>query len=145
MHTMDKTPKIVTIIGLVFEGFGAFGTLIASLFLLNIGNTPLYDMLAADTTDAELEEIITMLNWFGGIALGVAIITGVFFVVNMYLFLKLMRGGFDEKTAKTIYLYQAIWGGINLLFNTLTGILYLVSGVTGYGGHKEEKDIRDGI
>ena len=46
---------------------------------------------------------------------------------------------------KKIYLYQAVWGGINILFNQVTGVLYLISGVSGYSGHHEEKDVREGI
>jgi hypothetical protein len=31
------------------------------------------------------------------------------------------------------------------MFNQITGILYLISGVSGFNGHREEGNIRDGI
>ena len=145
MHSMDNTPKIVTIIGLIFEGLGVLGSFVGGLMLSNIENSPFYDLLVMDTTPSELDEVIELMTWMGGLVYGLAIFTGIFFIVNVYLFVKLMSGKFEEETAKKVYLYQAIWGGVNILFNQITGILYLVSGVTGYSGHKEEKNVRDGI
>jgi len=56
-----------------------------------------------------------------------------------------MKGKFTESQAKKVYLYQAIWGGVSFLFNQVTGILYLISGIGGYNNQKEEVNIRDGI
>lgn len=52
-------------------------------------------------------------------------------MVNLVLFTKLLNGKFDEETASKVFLYQAIYGGVNLLFNQLVGVLYLVSGIQG--------------
>lgn len=145
MHTMDNTPRIVTIIGLIFEGLGVLGSIVSGLWLRYIESSPFYAFIEMDTTPAELDEVLELMVWLGNLVLGLGIFLAIFFVVNLILFTKLMGSKLDEETAKKVYLYQAIWGGVNILFNQITGILYLVSGVTGYSGHKEEKNIRDGI
>lgn len=145
MHEMDRTPKIVTIIGLVLEGLGAISSFVTGLFLVNFENSPLYDIIVLDVPADELDEMIELISWLGSIAFVLGIGMTIIFVVNIYLFSKLMKSKFTEEQAKKVYLYQAIWGGINIIFNTVAGILYLISGVTGYSGHKEERNIRDGI
>lgn len=145
MHEMDRTPKIVTIIGLVLEGLGAISSFVTGLFLVKFENSPLYDIIVIDVSAEELDEMIELISWLGNIAFILGIGMVIVFVVNIYLFSKLIRTKFTEDQAKKVYLYQAIWGGINILFNTIAGILYLISGVTGYSGHKEERNVRDGI
>ena len=145
MHEMDRTPKIVTIIGLVLEGLGAVSSFITGLFFANFESSPLYDIIVANLPADEVTEMVELLSWLGGLAyvLGIGMI--IVFIFNIYLFSKLIKSKFTEEQAKKVYLYQAIWGGINVVFNTITGILYLISGVTGYSGHKEERNVRDGI
>jgi hypothetical protein len=142
---MDKTPKNITIIGLVFEGVGFLASIFSGIVLRGIESSVLYDIIASDTTPDELDEVISLFLWLGNMLFWLGIFIGVFFIINLFLFTKLIKGQMTEETAKKVYLYQAIWGGINLLFNQITGILYLVSGVTGYNGHKEEHNIREGI
>jgi hypothetical protein len=145
MHTMDKTPRIVTIIGLIFEGLNVVGTLVGGLFLRNFESFPLFDLAMAEMSAAEIDEVLELFAWLSNILIGMAIVVGVFFLVNLVLFTRLMQGRYTEEAAKKVYLYQAVWGGVNVALNLITGILYLVSGVTGYGGHKEERNIRTGI
>jgi hypothetical protein len=145
MHEMDRTPKIVTIIGLVLEGLGAISSFISGLFLVNFENSPFYDLIVTDIPADELDEMVELISWLGSIAFALGIGMTIIFIVNVYLFSKLIRNQFTEEQAKKVYLYQAIWGGFSILFNTITGILYLISGVTGYSGYKEERNIRDGI
>lgn len=145
MHTMDKTPKIITIIGLIFELFGAVTSIFMGLFMMRFESTWFYDLIALDSSPAELNEVIYIMDTFGIYVFVIGIITTIVGVVNLYLFVGLMRSRFTEQQAKSLYLYQAIWGGINILFNQITGVLYLISGVTGYGGHVEESNIRDGL
>ena len=75
----------------------------------------------------------------------VLIIITPFVVLNLVLFIKLIKGTLSEESAHKVYLYQAIYGGITLLSNQIVGILYLISGVYGYKGFKEERNIRPGI
>ena len=142
-HKMDNTNKIVTIIGLVLEGFSAFFLL---MFLL------VWDqymrLVSLAESDMSAEEFVLLVDLFDVLHI-VVIVTGIIlsiaFVVNIVLFSKLVRGRLTEQTAKKVYLYQAIWGGVSLLFNQITGILYLVSGVRGFNNQREETDIREGI
>ena len=145
MHKMDNTPKILTIIGLVLEGLGVFGLLIGGIIMRNIGDLPFFDAELMQIPQEDLDFMIELYEIFGGIMIVIGIITVFIFIINLILFIKLMSGKFSEETAKKVYLYQAIWGGLNLLTNTITGILYLVSGVQGRSGHVEERNIREGI
>lgn len=145
VHTVDRTPRIITIIGLILEGFGVasgYGFyLLINLFRQSGNFTAEFFEISND----EFNELVYFLNIGQNIVLIIAIVMTIFFAINLYLFINLLNGAYTEKQAKNIYLYQAIWGGVSLLFNQFVGILYLVSGVQGYSGHKEETNIRKGI
>lgn len=145
MHTMDNTKRIITIIGLVFEVISVFGIIFGLWFMKNFENIPGMSVELASMSPEEYEFMMWVFEISINIMTVLIFIVGLFTVINLYLFTKLIRGKFTEEQAKKVYLYQAIWGGINLLSNQVTGILYLISGVGGYNGHKEQKDIRQGI
>lgn len=145
MHTMDKTPRILTIIGLIFEGLGVVGAYVGGWLLVNIESLPGVSASSMDLSQADFQELMDLFVWFGNVMYGLAVFVTIIFLINVYLFTKLMGSKYTEEKAKLVYLYQAIWGGFNILFNQVTGILYLISGVSGYTGHKEEKNIREGI
>ena len=140
---MDKTNKIITIIGLVFEGVAA---LVLGIFVfLWDYYLELMTLAESDMTTDEFEVMMSFMDVIYTLILVMVIVISIFFVLNLFLFTKLVRSKCSEETAKKIYLYQAIWGGLNLLSNQVTGVLYLVSGVRGYNGEREETDIREGI
>lgn len=145
MHTMDSTKKIITIIGLGFEIISVFGIWAGIWIMTNFERLPGMSAELAQMSPDEYE----FMMWFFDLALNIMnvmiFVVGAIAILNIYLFSKLIRGKFDEQQAKKVYLYQAIWGGINLLSNQITGVLYLISGVGGYNGHREQKDIRQGI
>jgi len=146
MHEMEKTPKIITIIGLVLEGVVTFVVGAASILMLNINKiSGLGSAIEADLSNSEYEDLMNMMDFIGYFLLALAVIYGIFFTINFILFRGLMTGKYTEEKAKKIYLYQAIWGGLNLLSNQITGILYLVSGIQGYNGRKDTVKVRDGI
>jgi len=145
MHEMDNTPRILTIIGLILEGLGAIGGFFGYWILTNFSKMPGVNATSMEMTQDDFNELLEIIAWLADFVLVIAVVMVVFFVISLVLFTKLMRGKFTEETAKKVYLYQAIWGGFNLLFNQITGILYLISGVGGYNGHREERDIREGI
>lgn len=146
MHKMEKTPRIITIIGMVVEGISVvvlFGT---SILLKNLSNLPgLRNAQEADMHPAEYIDLVNFMNTLGIVVLIMAIVYAIMFFINIVLFSGLIKGRYDEEKAKKIYLYQAIWGGFNLLSNQLTGILYLVSGVQGYNGRKDMINVREGL
>ena len=145
MHEMDNTKRIITIIGLVLETISLPAAIFSLWILKNFENMP---GMSADLAEMSQEEY-EMMTWFIDLSVSIlsvlVFIIGAFVILNIYLFSNLMRGKYTEEQAKKVYLYQAVWGGINLISNQITGILYLISGVGGYNGHKEEKDIRQGI
>ena len=145
MHKIEDTPKIITIIGLVLEGLaGLVYTGMAVLFSYSGGIIEF--LQEADEMTVEEEEFLQiMMNWMSGLFIVLAILFVVMFFINLYLFTKLIRGSYTDAQAKKVYLYQAIWGGINVLLNTVTGILYLVSGIQGYSGQVDRINTREGI
>ena len=145
MHEMDNTKRIITIIGLVFEGIGVAGSFFALWFFRNFENIPGMSVEFESMTDSEYDMMMYFFNLMENIITVMIFVISILFLVSLYLFVNLLRGKYTEEQAKKVYLYQAIWGGVNLLSNQITGILYLVSGVGGYSGHKEEKNVRQGI
>jgi hypothetical protein len=143
---MENTPMIITIIGLVMEGIAVVVLAGTSIFMLSIKNMVGFrNAIEADLSQEEYLEMIKWMDWIGYFILVMTIVLGVFLILNLYLFPRLMKGKYTEEQAKKIYLYQAIWGGINLVMNQITGVLYLISGVQGYNGRKDIIDVRDGI
>ena len=146
MHTMEKTPKVITIIGMVIEGILVIVLHGTTILFLNLNKLPgLGSAQEADMSLNEYTDFMDVMNIIGNIIFVMAIITTIFFIVNLILFTGLMKGKYTEEKAKKIYLYQAIWGGLNLLSNQITGILYLISGVQGYNGRKDSINVREGI
>ena len=145
MHKIQNTPKIVTIIGLALEGLAAFSAILSAIFIPLLFNSEFFLSDLGEMTSEELEFFDIMISWMTSIMIVFALLFTIMFTINIILFTKLIRGKFTEEQAKKVYLYQAIWGGISILLNTVTGILYLVSGVQGYSGHVDKIDTREGI
>lgn len=145
MHKMERTPKIITIIGLAFEGLaGLSSALMVGLFSA-FENSPGFSEMFLEMTPEEIEAYDFIVELVVITLIVFAILFSVMFVINLILFTKLMKGSFTEKQAKKVYLYQAIWGGLSIMINTVTGILYLVSGVQGYNGQVDRIETREGI
>lgn len=145
MHKIQNTPKIVTIIGLALEGFAAISAILSAILIPLLFKSELFLSNLGEMTSEEIEIFDIMIGWMTSIMIVFAVLFTVMFTINIILFTKLIRGKFTEKQAKKVYLYQAIWGGISILLNTITGILYLVSGVQGYNGHVDRIETREGI
>jgi len=146
MHKMERTPMIITIIGLVIEAISVIVLHATTILFFNIEKIPgLGSAAEADMSPSEYSELMEFMGFIGYFIMVMAIIYTIFLIVNLILFPGLMKERYTEEKAKKIYLYQAIWGGINLLSNQITGILYLISGVQGYNGRKDKVDVREGI
>lgn len=135
---MEKNKKVITIIGLVIEVIGLIG-LLASFFIL------IYVTKIPGIFEVDLDHTALLLQLLIDFIFGIIFVWGIVILINLFLFIRLMKGKFTESQAKKVYLYQAIWGGVSFLFNQVTGILYLISGIGGYNNQKEEVNIRDGI
>jgi|GEM_PF-528717 len=148
--TTNRISKATTIIGLVFEGLSlaaiAFATSLLAI-LYRADKADVEEILVdANLTTAEIEEFMDLFGTFQGwipfllvpmIVFGLVLF--VIFLVNLVLFTGVLRSRYSVDKAGKIYLYQAIWGAINLLFNQLLGILYLVSGIQGRSQMNEER------
>lgn len=127
----NDVSKITTIIGLVFELFTALFMFLTSQLLLNLPQS-IVEVIESENLPAAQEALVfDMLNILGIIVFIISLVSFSAFLVNQYLFRRLIRGDFNASTRKNIFLYQAIWGGINIAFNTIVGALYLISGIYG--------------
>jgi TRAP-type mannitol/chloroaromatic compound transport system permease small subunit len=131
MHNSEDASKIATIIGLVFEGIGMFGmlALAAAINVANVLTTDLFIEEGFNQSDAEL--IVSVLDVLGVVFFVLGGILLVIFMVNLVVFTKLLTGRFNSAQAGTAYLYQIVWGAVNMLFNQVVGIAYLISGIKG--------------
>lgn len=142
---MEKTPRILTKIGLVFELLSASMALVF-YFLIDIILDPDF-LLSLDpsTTQTELNMIANMHGVLKLLILVSAIIGFIMFVINYYFFSGLYKGRYDEEKARKVYLYQFIYGIICLFGNLVIGILYLLSGNQGRNGREDRPYTREGI
>lgn len=147
LHKMDRTPRNLTIIGLVFDAVSVVSLSGFAWVFNHLSSFGVYELIREDVSPSEWTYLLGLFDFLSALLMVLAIITIVLFMISVVLFTRLIKGRYDERKAKKVYLYQAIVGGIYLLFNQVTGIMYLISGVMGYNGHKEmtKKDIREGI
>lgn len=144
LHQMDQTNRLCTIIGLVFDCITGIITIVIGIVIHNF--TTLIPYSADWDMDlSEYNSIVSLFNTFGFIYTIITVFVVAVILVNVFLFVSLLRGKFTERIAKKIYLYQAIYGGFALSSNQLVALLYLLSGIRGYKGEREETNIRSGI
>lgn len=146
---MPKIPtsvRILTILGLVFQGIGV--VLTSALFLI-IARLPGFFMMVLEeafVTADELNAFFAVLPIIRVIVVVVIVIQLAFFIVNMILFIPVLQEKKTTEQASTIFLYQAIYGGITLFSNQLVGVIHLISGIIGRNEMEQASEpIRDGI
>lgn len=144
LHGMEKTNKLITVIGLCFEGVSLLISLIIAMIIRNFSS--LFPFSSSwDLSIEEYGDLTTFIESYSYILYLIIFIYLIIVSINVYLFTKLIYGRFSESTAKKVYMYQMIYGGFTLGSNQLIGILYLISGIRGYKGEREETNIRAGI
>ena len=129
MHKMEETPKVLTIIGLVVEGLAVLVFAGANVLVRILEAIPKSDLIAEGMTPEEADIFLSSMGVLGTVFIIIGIMLVIMFSVNLFLFTKLIRQKFNVNQAKNVYLYQGIWGGISLSFNTITGVLYIISAV----------------
>jgi hypothetical protein len=142
---MENTPKIITIIGLALEGLSVITLFVVGFMFKSLFTREFFLELDPNIDLNEVDMILEIYGIIGTVMIVMAIIMVFIFALNLFLFIKLMMGKFDEETARKVYTYQLIWGIISIFSNTLTGILYIVSAVQGRNGQKDRIDTRPGI
>jgi hypothetical protein len=134
---MPSTVKNLTLIGLILEGVSVI-FLMAGLILLN-------QPAIISVLETEFPEEMAFFDLIRVLLIILAVIATLFFILNAYLFIPIIKGEKTKNTESKL-LYQAIYGGINLTFNQLVGIIYLISGILGYNQIEKEKNpVREGI
>ncbi len=144
MGNVPPVSRACTLVGLIFEGLGLIGLFIAGFFLLNPPQVLINAILEENLPDNQQSLLFFLFDLMGITSVVLGFIVMVVFVINLYLFSGLLKGKFTEEKMKQIALYQAIWGGINLVFNQLTGVLYLVSGIVALNQNDKEQT-REGL
>ena len=145
IHTMEKTPRVITKIGLVLEFLGGAFALLAYMMFEVYMSTENLLTLDPTTTPEELEIIETIFPVIKVILLVTGIISLIMFVVNLIVLGGLYKERYTEEQAQKVYKYQFVLGIVYLFLNTIVGILYLVSGHQGRTGEKDMPYTREGI
>ncbi len=140
MSSTAYTTKICTIVGLVFEGITVVGMFFLALFFRHPPQFVLDLIEAEDLSQTEQQLVDFVFDFFAYFGLIVGILVAIVFVVNLVLFTKVIKGQLDREKTRKVLIYQAVWGGISLLFNQIGGVLYLVSGIAGLNQIDAEKD-----
>lgn len=144
LHNMERTNRVITIIGLCFEGLNLF--VLWGLFLLFRNFENIFPF--SSSWDMDYSEYMEMIDFFQGfqiIFLGIVIFVSIWIVFNLFLFTRLIQGKVKERNAKGVYIYQLVYGILNIGSNQIIGILYLISGIRGMKEEQEETNIRHGI
>lgn len=134
---MSKTVRNLTLAGLIIQALSLIG-----LFTITI-----LSFQPAVITFIQTE-LGNEAMWFGVIRTILLIsfsLSIVFFILNAYLFIPIIQGKVVPNLSSK-FLYLAIYGVLNISFNQLMGIIYVIAGIMGYNHiEKEENPIRDGI
>jgi len=141
MYELNTTSKTLTIIGLCLEIITVILLLILAFFLLSMPEV-LKDAIRAEGLPDSQEALVFLILDIAGLAVMIwGFVLFVVFWVNLYLFSRLMLGKFTHAKAKSVLIYQAVWGGINIVTNQIVGIVYLVSAIMGL--NKKEFESRE--
>ncbi len=146
MPKLPTSVRVLTILGLVFQGLSLLFT--AFIFFM-IARLPAFFMMILEeafVTADELNAFYMALPFLRTVITIVIIFQLAFFLVNALLFIPVIREKTSDQKASTIFLYQAIYGGITLFSNQLVGVMYLIAGIIGRNKMEQKiEPVRDGI
>ncbi len=132
MHKINPLSKGTTIAGLVAEALYLVPILLLGLMILSqsfIYHDVIDEIARAFEINASLVDTIARI--LGFFLLGMFVIWSIVFIINLVFFSKMIRGHYEYGRVRSLFVWQVIWGAINLLFNQLTAILYLISSISG--------------
>ncbi len=143
---VHQTTKTTTVLGLVFEGFGLLMMILGLVFLQLLSTLSVNDLMAEGLSQGDAQIVLLAGAVLRLVLLVLTFIVSLFFMVNLWLFSRLVKQRYDYETAQKVLLYQAIYGGFNMLFNQIVGVLYLISGITGRQSLKvPQETVREGL
>lgn len=144
-HTMEQTPRRLTKAGLIIEFISGVLILLTYLGYDKLTDPDFLLKLDPSTTQSELDLIAQFSNFFEVTLIVSFVITLIMFIINYILFSGLYKGKYKKEKAMKIYNYQFILGIVYLFFNTVVGILYLISGNQGKNEQLDKPEVREGI
>ncbi|XMB86383.1 hypothetical protein RJG79_00880 [Mycoplasmatota bacterium WC44] len=125
-YFVSSVTRICTIIALILDGISVLTLILFTAyidnfleFIVKFDSTNIYQIL-------ELENMIKSILIFG------MIFSIIFFIINLIFFIKLINKKVSLKAAKGITIYQIVYGVITLGGNTISAILYLISGLNSH-------------
>jgi len=142
---MQNTPKILTFIGIFFDFFGTLMLALSAYIFRVVFTEEFFADIVPPEDIGEIQEIVDIYQVVGNVMIVFSMIMVVIFVINLIVNLKLIRGKLTEEQAKTAYTYQLFIGIVLLLLNTISGIVYIVSGIKGRDNEPDKIDTRVGI
>jgi len=142
---MQNTPKILSIIGLVFDFMGVIGLAFSAYLFKTIFTEEFFEDIVPPEEMGEIQEILELYEVLGNVMLVLAMIMAVILVINLIVNLRLILGKFTEEQAKTAYTYQLFIGIVLILLNTISGVVYIISGIKGRDNEPDRISTRDGI
>lgn len=143
---VHQTTKTTTVLGLVFEGFGLLMMILGLVFLQLLSTLSVNDLMAEGLSQGDAQIVLLAGAVLRLVLLVLTFIVSLFFMVNLWLFSRLVKQRYDYETVQKVLLYQAIYGGFNMLFNQIAGVLYLISGITGRQNLKvPQETVREGL
>lgn len=145
MHKMNNTPRILSIIGSVFDFLGVFSLAITAFVFKALFTEEFFEDLVPPEDMAEIREIVELYQIIGNVMIVLAMILGVIFIINLFVNIRLIRGKVPEEKAKTYYTYQLFIGIVLMLMNTISGIVYIISGIKGRDDEPDKIHTREGI
>ncbi|MFP4286104.1 MAG: hypothetical protein ACLFRI_00270 [Candidatus Izemoplasmataceae bacterium] len=136
MYKISEPSKTLTFIGLIWEGLAMMFFAFGAVILRQMSLIPKEDLIAEGMLELEADMFLNVTSVLNIVFVIVGMILFVVFLVNVVLFTKLIKGSLTPAQAKNLFVYQAIWGGVSLIFNTITGILYLMSAISAQSKEK---------
>ncbi len=138
MHKVNDTSKNLTVFGLVVEGLALLAFSFASAVFTNASEEMFEVNGNGGFDEATIASLVEIMHIVGTVFVFVALVILIGFAVNLSLFTKLLKGRYDETRARRVLFYQALWGCLSLLFNVISGILYIVSAIKALTEKKED-------
>ena len=127
-YVVSNVTKICTTIALIFDGIS-----VITLTFLIVYFQKLFDLIIEDLNmypSNVKNQIMEYQDLFRGLVIIGTILSSIFLVINLILFIKLINKKVSLKAAKRITIYQIIYGVISISGNSISAILYLISGIS---------------
>lgn len=135
-YIVSSLTRTCTLIALILDGLSfVYLTLFAIYFKSFINFLMRFDDINININN----DFLLFDNYFGliqGILIFASVISGIFLIINLILFTKLINSKVSVNTARNITIYQIIFGALSLLGNIISGILYLISGINSHSNLK---------